>query len=108
MSKNYNDLLKLNDEILRDNIILDKEKRKVFHTINRTIDICENNQQIVNEIENDFLKKTKLQEQDIPFLFLAIALQTLRWILLPSLDLEFCQISKENRLNAMIIRKVVH
>jgi len=27
MSKNYNDLLKLNDEILRDNIILDKEKR---------------------------------------------------------------------------------
>lgn len=54
MSKNYNDLLKLNDEILRDNIILDKEKRKVFHTINRTIDICENNQQIVNEIENDF------------------------------------------------------
>ena len=100
MSKNYNDLLKLNDEILRDNIILDKEKRKVFHTINKTINICENNQQIVNEIENDFLKKTKLQEQDIPFLFLAIALQTLRWILLPSLDLEFCQISKENRLNA--------
>ncbi len=100
MSKNYNNLLRLNDEILRDSIILNEKNEKIFHTINKTIDICENNQQIVNEIENDFLKKTKMRKQDIPFLFLATALQTLRWILLPSLDLEFCQISKENRLNA--------
>lgn len=100
MSKYYNDLLSINDEILKDGIALNEEKEKIVHMINRTIDICENNQQIVNEIENDFLNKTKLRKQDIPFLFLATALQTLRWILLPSLDLEFNQISKENRLNA--------
>lgn len=100
MSKNYNDLLRLNDEILKDSIILNEEKGKIFHTINKTIDICQNNQQIVNEIEYDFIEKTKLRKQDIPFLFLATALQTLRWFLLPSLDLEFHQISKENRLNA--------
>lgn len=100
MSKNYNYLLRLNDEILNDCIELSLEKEKIVNSIDKTIDICKNNKQIVNEIEDEFLKKTKLQKKDVPFLFFATALQTFRWILLPSLDLEFSQISKENRLNA--------
>lgn len=100
MPGKYNDLLRLNDEIYEDSKKLSFEQEKVVHSVDRTVNICENNRQIIDLIENDFLKKTKLQRKDISFLFLATALQTLRWILLPSLDLDFSQISKDDRLNA--------
>ena len=100
MIKNYSDLLKLNDAIYDDGNELSSQKEKIVYSIDRTVSICENNQQIINSIENDFLKKTKLQKKDIPFLFLATALQTLRWVLLPSLDVDFSQISKDDRLSA--------
>lgn len=100
MIKNFSDLQKMNDEIYRDSKELSSQQEKFVKSIDRTIDICQNNQQIINSIENEFMSKTKLQKKDLPFLFFATALQTLRWILLPSLDLEFSQISKEDRLNA--------
>lgn len=100
MLNKYSDLQRINDEIYRDSRKLGSQHEEIIHSIDRTINICENNQQIVNSIENDFLLRTKLQKKDIPFLFLATALQTLRWILLPSLDFNFSQINKEDRLNA--------
>lgn len=96
----YNNLMKLNDEILNDSIELGIEKCRVVNSINRARDICENNQKIINEIEEEFLKKTQLKRIDISFLFFAISLQTLRWLLISHLDLEFEQISKNNRLNS--------
>ena len=92
--------MKLNDEVLQESTELIEENEKIGHSIERTRGICKNNQNIINGIEQEFLLRTKLKKQDIPFLFLAIALQTLRWFLLPSLDLDYSQISKENRLNA--------
>lgn len=100
MLKNYSDLQRLNDEIYKESEELRSQQEIIVQNIDRTINICENNQQIINSIERDFLSKTKLQKKDLPLLFLATALQTLRWILLPSLDLDFTQISKEDRLNA--------
>lgn len=100
MSNYYDDLIRLNDENLNDAIEMDIEKKQIEYSIYRTKNICENNQEIINSIENDFLKMTRLQKSDIPFLFFATALQTLRWILLPSLDFDFKKISKEDRLNA--------
>lgn len=100
MLKNYSDLQRLNDEIYKESEELRSQQGIIVQNIDRTINICGNNQQIINSIERDFLNKTKLQKKDLPFLFLATALQTLRWILLPSLDLDFTQISKEDRLNA--------
>lgn len=100
MSIDYKSLMKLNDEVLQESTELIEENEKIGHSIERTRGICKNNQNIINGIEQEFLLRTKLKKQDIPFLFLAIALQTLRWFLLPSLDLDYSQISKENRLNA--------
>lgn len=100
MLKNYSDLQRLNDEIYKESEELRSQQEIIVQNIDRTINICENNQQIINSIERDFLSKTKLQKKDLPLLFLATALQTLRWILLPSLDLDFTQISTEDRLNA--------
>lgn len=100
MLKNYSDLQRLNDEIYKESEELRSQQGIIVQNIDRTINICGNNQQIINSIERDFLNKTKLQKKDLPFLFLATALQTLRWILLPSLDLDFTKISKEDRLNA--------
>lgn len=105
MSNYYSDLLRLNDEILIDSIELGTEKEGIVHSINKTKEICENNEKIINDIEQSFLEKTKLHKSDIPFLFFATALQTLRWIFLPSLDLEFEQISKENRLKSNDYKK---
>ena len=68
MPGKYNDLLRLNDEIYEDSKKLSFEQEKVVHSVDRTVNICENNRQIIDLIENDFLKKTKLQRKDISFL----------------------------------------
>lgn len=96
----YKELLRINDEILQESLELGEDKLKIYKSMGRTKLICENNQTIISDIENKFLVQTKLRRKDIPFLFVAIALQTLRWMLLPSLDMNYSQISKEDRLNA--------
>lgn len=54
MSNYYDDLIRLNDENLNDAIEMDIEKKQIEYSIYRTKNICENNQEIINSIENDF------------------------------------------------------
>ncbi len=97
---NYSDLRKLNDSLHEENRQIGNQQEHLINSLDRTLGICEQSRNIVDNIEKDFLEKTKLQKNDIPFLFLATALQTVRWFLLPSLDLDFSQVSKEDRLKA--------
>lgn len=101
----YNDLRRLNDDIYIESRQLADQQKKWVNSVDRTLGICEQSKKIADNIENEFLKKTKLEKSDVPFLFLATALQTVRWFLLPSLDLEFSQISKADRLEASEIKK---
>ena len=102
---NYQELLALNEEINKDCIEQTDRNNKIVNSIDRTIGICEENKNIVNKIDDDFLSKTKLTKNDIPFLFLAVGLQTVRWLLMPSLDLDFSKISKDDRLDSNEIKK---
>ena len=96
----YNELRELNESIYEENRSETNRKRKLVDSIDRTLGICEQNKNIINEIEQSFLEKTKLTKSDIPFLFLAVALQTVRWFILPSLDLDFSKISNAERLDS--------
>lgn len=58
----------------------------------------------LESINDEFSKLTRLNKTDISFLILAIALQTLRWILLPDL---FDQINPDERLNDKVGDKLV-
>lgn len=100
MSKYYKNLLEINEEIIRDSRELNDRENKTVQSIYRMRDICKNNQEIIGEIESDFLIKTQLSKSDIKFLFFTTALQTLRWCLMPSLDLKFEKINNEDRLKA--------
>lgn len=101
----YNNLRKLNEEIyvdVRENLnIMDT----TINSIDRTVAICEQSDFIISKIDEQFVQKVCLKKKDLPFLFLAIALQTTRWFLMPSLDLDFSQISKEERLSANEVKK---
>ena len=47
MLNKYSDLQRINDEIYRDSRKLGSQHEEIVHSIDRTINICENNQQIV-------------------------------------------------------------
>ena len=97
---NYKELLDMNESVYQDSKVENTRKASIVDSIDRTLGICEQNKNIIDNIDDDFLNKVRLEKQDMPFLFLAVALQTLRWILLPSLDLDYSQIEKEDRLEA--------
>lgn len=101
----YNNLRKLNEEIytdVRDNL---NGMNTTIKSIDRTVAICEQSDFIISKLDEQFLQKACLKKKDLPFLFLAIALQTTRWFLMPSLDLDFSQISKDERLSANEIKE---
>lgn len=102
---NYDEFHQINDKIQIENQRNLDCIYRICQSINNTRTICQNSEIILTELDEVFLKKIKLTKKDIPFLFLAVALQTLRWILLPSLQLDFQQISKEDRLNSNEYRK---
>lgn len=97
---NYDELRTLNENLYNENRLEIENRVRIVNSIDRTLGICEQNVEIINDLESDFLHKTKLSKQDIPFLFMAAALQTARWLLLPSLDLEFSKIEKGDRLES--------
>lgn len=67
--------------------------------IKRIIDILENTHDILDDLDIQFEAETGLKGKDIVFLFSAAVLQTLRWILLPSLDLDYGK-NIDNRLSS--------
>ena len=96
----YKELMRLNDELYHESKKQTDKKMKIINSIDKTMGICEQNKNIVDDIDNCFLDKVKLTKADLPFLFLATALQTVRWFLMPSVDLDYSKISKDQRLEA--------
>ena len=92
--------MELNDEIYRDCKKQADGNLRIVNSIDRTIGICEQNRNIVNKIDDNFLDKVKLKKKDLPFLFLSVGLQTVRWFLMPSLDFDYSKISRDERLEA--------
>lgn len=66
----------------------------------RVADVAHNAETIINDIDEKFAMATKLNKTDIAFLFAATALQCVRWILLPSLDLDFKQTPSSERITS--------
>lgn len=66
----------------------------------RVADVAHNAQTIIDDIDEKFAQATKLNKLDIAFLFAATALQCARWILMPSLDLDFKQTPPNERLTS--------
>ena len=66
----------------------------------RVADIAHNADTIIADIDSQFAQATKLNKTDIAFLFVATALQCIRWIALPSLDLDFKQTPPSERLTS--------
>ena len=66
----------------------------------RVASVAHNAQAIIDDIDEQFAKSTRLNKTDITFLFVATALQCVRWILLPSLDLDFSKTPAEQRLTS--------
>ncbi len=102
---NYDRLRQLNDEIFDENKQGLRNMQNACVSIHNTREICQNSEFILTQLDEEFLKRAKLTRKDLPFLFFAIALQTLRWILLPSFNLDFQKISKYDRLKANEIKK---
>lgn len=95
--KNYN--MKM-DEIHK-SIEIDKKKAEHYAKESERITNCINNvDSILNELKNEFKNNTKLNQTDMTFLFVATALQCIRWIFQPKVSTKFEQISKEQRTNA--------
>ena len=66
----------------------------------RVADVAHNAQTIIDDIDERFAQATKLNKLDAAFLFAATALQCARWILMPSLDLDFKQTPPNERLTS--------
>ena len=62
----------------------------------RVANVAHSAESIINDIDEQFAKATKLDKTDIIFLFAATALQCARWILLPSLDLKKDDLSQKS------------
>lgn len=76
------------------------ELTNVNSEMRRVANVAHNAETIINEIDNEFSRATKLNKTDIAFLFTATALQCVRWILLPSLDFDFKQTPPSERLTS--------
>lgn len=66
----------------------------------RVADVAHNARQINDDLEREFALQTGLDKTDVAFLFFAAALQCVRWILLPSLDLDFKKTPRNERKTA--------
>lgn len=66
----------------------------------RVATVAHNAQEIITDIDEQFAKATKLNKTDIAFLFAATALQCVRWILMPCLDLDFNKTPSNERLTS--------
>ena len=72
----------------------------VNNEMRRVADVAHNAEMIIDDIDAQFARATKLNKADITFLFVATALQCARWILLPSLDLDFKLTPPDERMTS--------
>lgn len=72
----------------------------VNNEMRRVADVAHNAQTIIDDIDEKFAQATKFNKTDIAFLFAATALQCVRWIALPSLDLDFSKTPTSERLTS--------
>lgn len=77
------------DVMLEDMGRIENESRRVA-------EVAHNSRQILDDLDREFEKKTGLNGVDISILFLATALQVVRWALLPELG---AIINKDNRIS---------
>ena len=73
---------------------------EIFQDNQRVQSIIDHSSTVIDDIHRKFKEETKLNEKDIAFLFGAVSLQMLRWILMPRMDFDFKKIASEDRLNA--------
>ena len=66
----------------------------------RMISVINSAPTIIHDINTQFEQATQLHGKDIAFLFGATALQTARWVILPSLDFDFKKIPADERMTA--------
>lgn len=100
------------DELRKRRELLDKKTdntlKEVEDIVNESIrvgEIAGKAREIVDNLDEQFEKETMLEGKDIAFLFWAVMLQTMRWVLMPELKLVQLDelqpsVTKENRLKA--------
>lgn len=79
---------------------LKSEVTEMRQDTQRMVSVINSAPAIIHDINIQFEQATKLRGKDIAFLFGAAALQTARWIILPSLDFDFKKIPAEERMTA--------
>ena len=84
------------DQLKREKEVAFEEARQTnakFQTLAdesyRVANIAHNANILITDLDRQFAEATKFNESDIAFLFFATALQCVRWMFLPSLDLDF-------------------
>lgn len=99
MGLSSDELLKRRSKNLIDFDKTQKEIEECYNETERVREILENTPVILEDLDKQFEQETSLKGKDIAFLFGAAVLQSLRWILLPNLDLDYSKIS--NRLTSV-------
>ena len=61
-----------------------RNAQKVVDESNRVADVAHNASEILDDLDREFEEKTSLDKIDVAFLFLAAAIQCVRWYLLPN------------------------
>lgn len=68
--------------------------------MDRVADVAHNTKTTLEDLDKAFSKCTRLDTKDYDFLFLAVALQCLRWFLQPKIEVDFQKIAKVDRHDA--------
>lgn len=87
MRKRKEELASLQKEKISSNVEVLSELQNVKSEVERVIKITENAREILDDIDAEFEKITALDETDEIFLWVAVMLQTTRWMLSPKLKL---------------------
>ena len=61
-----------------------RNAQKVIDESNRVADVAHNASEILDDLDREFEEKTSLDKLDVAFLFLAAAIQCVRWYFLPN------------------------
>ena len=96
----YDELIKRKASINSDFDSTIKNIDEEISEIKRVENIASNTKEILDDLDKRFEEETSLRGKDIVFLFSATVLQTLRWVLLPNLDLNFKKTEKTDRLTS--------
>lgn len=82
---------------------IDLEEKKAKHyakEAERLSNYVYNVDSIIDDLKKEFTNNTKLNNTDMQFLFLAVGLQCLRWVVQPKVNLAFEKVPQSLRTNA--------